>query len=64
MKKVLLIGSTGLVGSRVKELLDKKFQLITPDEDELNLLDKNNLDYFYKKIENISAKEVLIRRKT
>lgn len=50
MKKVLLIGSTGLVGSRVKELLDKKFQLITPDEDELNLLDKNNLDYFIQKL--------------
>ncbi len=49
MKKVLLIGSSGLVGSRVKELLGKEFQFITPDENELNLLDPKGLSLFIDK---------------
>lgn len=47
MKKVLLIGSTGLVGSRVKELLKNKYQLITPEEQESNLLNKDSLGSFF-----------------
>jgi dTDP-4-dehydrorhamnose reductase len=49
MKKILLIGSTGLVGSRVKELLSSKFKFITPDENELNLLDPKGLTSFINK---------------
>jgi dTDP-4-dehydrorhamnose reductase len=43
MKKILIIGSTGLVGSRVKELLKDKFNIITPGQGKLDLLDKKSL---------------------
>lgn len=46
MKKLLLIGSSGLVGSRLVELLENKYQLITPDEKEFNLLDPKSLSTF------------------
>lgn len=49
MKKTLLIGSTGLVGSKVKELLNDNFQLITPEEQELDILDKKTLSEYFDK---------------
>jgi len=49
MKKTLLIGSTGLVGSRVKQLFKDKYQLLTPEEQDLDLLNKNSLAYFLDK---------------
>jgi dTDP-4-dehydrorhamnose reductase len=49
MKKVLLIGSTGLVGSRVKALSGSEFDFIDPDENELNLLDPKGLTSFMEK---------------
>ncbi len=38
MQKVLITGASGLVGSRLTELLAKDFQIITPDEKELDIL--------------------------
>jgi dTDP-4-dehydrorhamnose reductase len=49
MKKIVIIGHTGLVGSRIKELLASDHQLITPSENDLNLLDKSSLSIFFKK---------------
>ena len=48
MKKLLLTGSSGLVGSRLVELLADKYELITPDEEELNLLDKDSISSYLK----------------
>ena len=53
MKKVLVIGATGLVGSRFTELAKDKFEIISVDEKSLditnydsvkNYFDKNNFD--------------------
>ena len=48
MKKVLLTGSSGLVGSRLVELLRDKYELLTPEEKELNLLDKDSISAYFK----------------
>lgn len=49
MKKVLITGSSGLVGSRLIELLKDKYQLLTPDEKEFNLLDQSSLKKYLDK---------------
>jgi len=46
MKKLLLTGSSGLVGSRLVELLSDKYQLLIPDEKEFNLLDPDTLSVY------------------
>jgi dTDP-4-dehydrorhamnose reductase len=43
--KVLLVGSSGLVGSRFVEMV-KDFDLITPDSQQLNLTDLNSVQKF------------------
>ncbi len=49
MKKVFVTGSNGLVGSRFVELSSNNFKLLTPEIDQLNLLDKKSVSYFIKK---------------
>jgi len=49
MKKVLLTGSSGLVGSRLVELLKDRYQLLTPNEKEFNLLDQSSLKKYLDK---------------
>lgn len=49
MKRILLTGSSGLVGSRLVELLGDRYQLLTPDEKEFNLLEKDSLKLYFEK---------------
>lgn len=49
MKEIYVTGSDGLVGSRFVELSSNKFNLLTPEIDELNILDKEALDSFFAK---------------
>jgi len=49
MKKILIVGAAGLVGSKVKELLKDKYQLITPEEQDLDILNKKTLLTFFDK---------------
>jgi GDP-L-fucose synthase len=57
MKKkiVLLIGSSGFIGSRVKKILKKKYRVFSPSSEDLNLLKKKNLKIYLsqKKIQVI-----------
>lgn len=48
MKKVLLTGSSGLVGSRLVELLQDKYELLTPKEKELNLLESDSISAYFR----------------
>ena len=48
MKKVLLTGSSGLVGSRLVELLKDKYQLLTPSEKEMNLLQEDSISAYFQ----------------
>jgi dTDP-4-dehydrorhamnose reductase len=56
MDKILLIGGTGLVGSRVLELLDKEFEFVSPSHDELDVLDPEKVK---SAIEEINPSQVL-----
>lgn len=46
MKKILLLGGSGLVGSRVIELLDKDFEIIAPTSSELDLNEAGNFEKY------------------
>lgn len=47
MKKILLIGATGLIGSRFSELTKDKFEITAVDENTLDITDKDAVeDYF------------------
>ncbi|MBI2600825.1 NAD(P)-dependent oxidoreductase [Candidatus Daviesbacteria bacterium] len=56
MNKVLLIGGTGLVGSRIIQLLDKKFEFIAPSHEQLDVL---NPELVLQAVENIKPSSVL-----
>lgn len=43
MKKALLTGSSGFIGSNVREMLSERFILFAPNRYELNLMDENNV---------------------
>ena len=47
IKNVLITGSRGFVGSRVCNYLYKKYNLLTPSRNELNLLDKHSVDRYF-----------------
>ncbi len=48
MKKVLVIGATGLVGSRFTELAKNKIDIIPVDEKVLDITDKDAVDKYFK----------------
>ena len=48
MKKVFVTGSAGLVGSRFVELTKDKYNLLTPEINELDLTDKSRVTNFIK----------------
>jgi dTDP-4-dehydrorhamnose reductase len=47
MKKVLVIGSSGLVGSRFTGLYSDSFELLTPDLNVLDITDRNSVEKFF-----------------
>ncbi len=56
MKKLLILGSSGLIGSRVVELLSPDYELITPSSSELDLTVAGN---FEKYITNYPKNELI-----
>ena len=48
-KKLLILGSTGMVGSSVARLAKNDFNILTPSRIELDLFDKKKVDVFFKK---------------
>ena len=48
-KKILLTGSNGFIGKNIKEsFLNDKYELITPSSKELNLIDTDCVDNYFK----------------
>jgi UDP-glucose 4-epimerase len=47
-KKVLLLGGSGLVGSYLKSTLYEDYELYAPTSQELDLLDSDQVKYFFK----------------
>mgnify|MGYP000016410938 CR=1 FL=1 len=45
-KKILIIGSTGYIGSKLKKILSKKYKLITPNKKKLDITNYSNLKKF------------------
>lgn len=50
MIKVLLLGGTGYLGSVFVKRFKKKLFIISPTRQDMNLLDKQNIDQYFKKI--------------
>ena len=48
MERIYVTGSAGLVGSRFVELMDNKYELLTPEVNELDILKKKNLIAFWE----------------
>jgi GDP-L-fucose synthase len=48
-KKLLILGSTGMVGSSVARLAKNDFNILTPSRKKLDLFDKKKVDIFFKK---------------
>ena len=54
MQKLLITGSNGMVGKNIVEFeKSKNYTLLTPSSKELNLLDRNSVDEYLKKINQI-----------
>ena len=51
MKKVLVIGSSGLVGSRFTELAKDKFDLIPVDRDQIDITSRESIEKFFSENE-------------
>lgn len=51
MKKVLVIGATGLVGSRFVELAQSKFEFIKVDEKALDITNEQSVNDFFNTVE-------------
>ncbi|MBI3985231.1 MAG: SDR family oxidoreductase [Candidatus Levybacteria bacterium] len=50
MKKIILLtGSSRGIGKAIKNKLEKKYKIISPDREELNLSNDNSIDNFIKK---------------
>ena len=54
-KRILLLGSSGFIGSRVKKILKRKYKVFAPRSRNLNLLKKKEITIYLsqKKIEVI-----------
>lgn len=48
MQKILITGSSGMVGRNIAEYLDKSCVLLTPNSKELNLLNRDEIDVYLK----------------
>lgn len=48
-RKIIVYGGTGLVGSRIVELLSSSFEIIAPSHSEVDLLNKNVVEKHLKK---------------
>lgn len=48
MKTILLLGSTGFIGRNILPLVSQKYDVLTPRRIELNLIDKTNVDNYFK----------------
>ncbi len=55
MKENLVIGGSGLVGSRFVELFKDKYNLVSVDEKTLDITDENAVDDYLKNGSDISA---------
>src|SRR3989344_2943943 len=49
MLKILICGGSGLVGSRIIELLGDKYQIIAPSHQQVDLSDKKQMEGFITK---------------
>ena len=49
MKRVLVIGATGLVGSRFVELAKDRLDIIAVDENTLDITDKSSVETYFNK---------------
>jgi GDP-L-fucose synthase len=47
-KKILLLGGTGVVGNYLKDTLCNKYEVFAPTRQQLNLLDIDDVKYFFK----------------
>ena len=47
MKKLLILGGTGLVGSRVVELLSSSYQIFAPESSEVDLTLSGEFEQYY-----------------
>lgn len=47
-KKILLFGGSGLLGTRIKELLSKEYDLDFPSREKLNLVNKTEIDRYFE----------------
>lgn len=48
-KTLLIVGSTGLIGSACKRYFKGNYRLLSPSREELNATDKNNVETYFKK---------------
>ena len=48
MKTVLLTGSSGFIGRNILPVLQEKYNILAPKRAELNLIDKNSVDEYFK----------------
>lgn len=48
-KRILLTGASGFIGRNLQEWLKHDYTLYAPTHDELNLLDRNSVEEFFKK---------------
>lgn len=56
MKKVLVLGGTGLVGSRIVELLNKRFDLVYPPQSQLDVTSESQIE---DSIDSIKPDQIL-----
>ncbi len=69
-KKILIIGSTGYIGIRLKKILSKKYNLITPNKIKLDITNyynlkkfvNNNIHYIINLSGQISSNSKLMKR--
>lgn len=55
MERILVLGATGLVGSRFNEILGSRFDLVTPSREEVNLFDTDKVDQFFANIHPLTV---------
>lgn len=64
-RKILLIGSTGFLGKKLKKKLRKKYSILAPSSKKLNLLELKSLnDFFNKKKIDIIINSAWIKNST